>query len=77
MFSIRAVVCLACWSDPTRQGVFPSQNPQVAARLATTFNAWRRFGEGRRVLMEAALLRIKATQGLSKDTYEIVSRTLA
>ena len=53
------------------------RNPQVAARLATAFNSWRRFDESRQELMKGALLRIKETQGLSKDTFEIASRSLA
>jgi len=53
------------------------KNPQVAARLATSFNQWRRFGDERQALMKQALERIKATPGLSKDTFEIASRSLA
>ena len=52
------------------------RNPQVAARLASSFNAWRRHDEGRQALMKAQLERI-AEQASSKDTKEIVSRTLA
>jgi aminopeptidase N len=51
-------------------------NPQVASRLATSFSQWRRFDEARQALMKAQLERIKATEGLSKDTYEVVLRSL-
>ena len=53
------------------------KNPQVAARLAGAFGTWRRYTPERQALMKAQLERIKGTAGLSKDTYEIVSRTLA
>jgi len=52
-------------------------NPQVAARLAGAFGQWRRYEPARSELMRQALERIKATEGLSKDTYEIASRSLA
>ncbi|WP_137936620.1 aminopeptidase N [Chitinivorax sp. B] len=51
-------------------------NPQVAARLAGAFNRWKRFDEARQGLMKAELIRIVSTDGLSKDTYEIVSKAL-
>jgi aminopeptidase N len=51
-------------------------NPQVAARLARSFDRWRRFDEGRRKHSGAALERIRATAGLSKDTFEVVTRAL-
>ncbi|ASJ25305.1 aminopeptidase N [Laribacter hongkongensis] len=52
-------------------------NPQVAARLVTAFNRWRKVGPARRELMQAALQRIAAAPDLSKDVYEIVSKSLA
>ena len=52
-------------------------NPQVAARLAGAFGQWRRYEPSRGELMRQALERIKATEGLSKDTFEIASRSLA
>ena len=53
------------------------RNPQVAARLAGAFSRWRRFDPQRQQLMRAAMERIRATTDLSKDTYEVVSKTLA
>lgn len=52
------------------------KNPQVAARLATAFRTWRSMEAGRRQKAEAALTRIKAVPGLSRDVSEIVERTL-
>ena len=52
------------------------KNPQVAARLAGSFNTWRRHDEARQALMKAQLERI-AAEATSKDTKEIVGRALA
>lgn len=51
-------------------------NPQVAARLASCFSQWRRFDSARQTLMQQQLERIKLRDGLSKDTFEVVSRCL-
>jgi aminopeptidase N len=51
-------------------------NPQVAARMASSFNNWRRFDAGRRALMKAELERIARQKPLSNDVFEIVSRAL-
>jgi len=53
-----------------------SLNPQIAARLAGSFDAWRRYDTSRQGLMQAALERIQGSEGLSKDTGEIVTRAL-
>ena len=53
------------------------RNAQVAARLAGAFSRWRRFDEPRQALMREAMERIRNAPGLSKDTYEVVSKTLA
>ena len=52
-------------------------NPQIAARLLTAFGSWRQLEPGRRAAAEAALRRIAATVGLSRDATDIVSRSLA
>ncbi|MBW2419279.1 MAG: aminopeptidase N [Deltaproteobacteria bacterium] len=49
-------------------------NPQMAARMVSIFNPWRRFDPGRRALMESQLERIASRKGLSKDVFEIVGR---
>ncbi|MBI1418545.1 MAG: aminopeptidase N [Limimaricola sp.] len=51
-------------------------NPQTAARMTTAFETWRRYDAGRQALMRAALERIAAAPGLSRDTAEIVARML-
>ncbi len=52
-------------------------NPQVAARLARSFDRWRKFDAARRAYAKTALERIRDTAGLSKDTFEVVTRALA
>lgn len=51
-------------------------NPQVAARLASSFSQWKRYDEQRQEQMKTELLRIKNTVNLSKDTFEVVTRCL-
>jgi aminopeptidase N len=51
-------------------------NPQTAARLAGCFGRWRRFNETRQALVKAQLDRIIRTDRISRDLYEVVSRTL-
>lgn len=53
------------------------RNPQVAARMLSALGRWRRFDEGRQALMRAELERIVASPGLSRDSYEIASKSLA
>lgn len=52
-------------------------NAQVAARLARAFDRWRKFDTGRQSHARSALERIQATEGLSKDTFEVVNNALA
>ncbi len=52
-------------------------NPQIAARLATAFTTWRRYEAKRATLLQAELERIMNQPKLSKDVYEIVSKSLA
>jgi aminopeptidase N len=54
-----------------------ARNPQVAARIATAFRSWRMLESNRRALVEAELSRILATPRLSRDVFEIVSKSLA
>ena len=51
-------------------------NPQVAARLLSALAGWRKFDASRRQLMKTELERVVATPGLSRDTFEIASKTL-
>jgi aminopeptidase N len=52
------------------------RNPAVAARLAKAFDRWRRFDPARQRLMRAQLERLAGTEGLSRDLYEIVHKSL-
>ncbi len=52
-------------------------NPQIAARLLGAFGRWRRYDPARQSLMQAELDRILATPKLSRDSYEIASKSLA
>ncbi len=53
-----------------------SLNPQVAARMLGAFGNWRRYDADRQALMQAELERILAVPVLSKDSFEIGSKTL-
>lgn len=52
------------------------QNPQIASRLLTPLTKWRRYNPARQMLMKAQLERIKAEPDLSKDVFEVVSKSL-
>ena len=51
-------------------------NPQVAARLLAPLGQWRRFDEQRQLAMRGQLSRILEKAGLSRDVYEIASKSL-
>ncbi len=51
-------------------------NPQTAARMVTPLGRWKRYDEGRGAMMRAELQRIMAHAGLSKDVFEMVSKSL-
>ncbi len=50
-------------------------NPQVAARVARSFDRWKKFDALRRAHARSALVRLRAAK-LSRDTLEIVQRAL-
>ncbi|WP_428647327.1 aminopeptidase N [Roseibium sp.] len=52
------------------------RNPQVASRLLTSFRSWRALDPQRSALAESALLRISSCEDLSRDSRDIVDRTL-
>ena len=52
-------------------------NPQVAARMARSFDRWKRFDEVRQAHARKQLERIRDTDKLSKDVAEIVGKALA
>lgn len=52
------------------------QNPQIAARLITPLSKWKRLDKVRAHHMQRVLEEIKSSEGLSKDVYEVVSKSL-
>jgi aminopeptidase N len=52
-------------------------NPTTAARLIQPLGSWRRHDPARQALMRRELERVLAAPGLSKNTYEMVSKSLA
>jgi aminopeptidase N len=52
-------------------------NGQVAARMVSPLGQWRRFDEGHQRLMKAELQRIADLPGLSRNTFEMVSKSIA
>jgi aminopeptidase N len=51
-------------------------NPQVAARIVSSFNQWKRYEPRRSEMMKAELERIASRPGISNDVAEIVERAL-
>lgn len=54
-----------------------AQNPQIASRLLTPLTKWKKYQPKRQALMKAQLERILAEPKLSKDVFEVVSKSLA
>jgi len=52
------------------------QNPQIASRLLTPLTKWKKYGAARQALMKAQIERIMAEPNLSKDVFEVVSKSL-
>ncbi|MDD5388695.1 MAG: aminopeptidase N [Gallionellaceae bacterium] len=53
-----------------------AMNPQVASRLARSFDRWRQFDAVRQSHAKAALERIAACENLAKDVAEVVGNAL-
>ncbi len=51
-------------------------NPQVASRMLSALTHWHRFDENRQNLMKLELKRIIHTEDISKDVYEVASKSL-
>lgn len=51
-------------------------NPQIASRLVAPLSKWRRYVDHQGQQMKAQLQRIMAQESLSKDVYEVVSKSL-
>jgi len=52
-------------------------NPQVAARMISPLGQWRRFDQERQSLMKAQLQRVLDLPGLSRNTFEMASKSIA
>jgi len=52
-------------------------NPQIAARMLTPFTKWRRYDSKRQDHIKAQLERILESKELSRNVFEIASKTLA
>jgi aminopeptidase N len=52
-------------------------NPQIASRMVGALTSWRRYDENRQALIKGQLERIIATEAISKDVYEVASKSLA
>ncbi len=52
-------------------------NPQIASRLLTPLTRWRKYDAARQALMKQALQQILDSGELSKDVFEVVSKSLA
>ncbi len=53
-----------------------ARNPQLAARLLSSFKSWRALEQGRSLLARDTLRRVAKAPKLSKDSYEIVTKML-
>ena len=53
-----------------------ASNPQIASRLLTPLTRWKRLVPSQSQLMKAELQRIMDHGSLSKDVYEVVSKSL-
>ncbi|MBV9693236.1 MAG: DUF3458 domain-containing protein, partial [Alphaproteobacteria bacterium] len=49
-------------------------NPQVASRMASAFEAWRRYDDKRQALMRAELDKMLAMDGLSPNLFEVATK---
>ncbi len=53
-----------------------SMNPQIAARIAGSFEAWRRYDAGRQALMRAEVEKMRDMPGLSSNLFEVATKML-
>ena len=52
-------------------------NPQIASRLLTPLTQWSKHNEARQTLMKESLSRILESGDLSKDVYEVASKSIS
>ncbi len=53
-----------------------SLNPQVASRMVVALTHWRKYDVDRQMMMQNELQRIIKTENISKDVYEMASKSL-
>ncbi len=53
-----------------------AMNPQIAARLLAPLTRWKKYAPTQQKLMKQALEAISSVENLSKDVYEVVSKSL-
>ncbi|CAG36893.1 aminopeptidase N [Desulfotalea psychrophila] len=51
-------------------------NPQIAARLSSAFTGWRKYDETHQLRAKEEMQRVLATENLSTDVHEVVSKLL-
>ncbi len=56
--------------------VLNSLNPQMASRMVSIFNSWKKLDKSLRVLVKPELKRIHSSKNLSPDVFEIVDKAL-
>jgi aminopeptidase N len=85
VLGVFAVMNPVAFHDPDGRGhrLFTDQvlevdkrNPALAARLFGAFEIWPRLEPKRRESAQASLQRVKSTEGVSKNLYEIAARAL-
>jgi aminopeptidase N len=52
-------------------------NPQIAARMSNAFSQWRKYDKNRQQKMKVQMERILGQEGLSRDVYEVMSKSLS
>ncbi|MBI2379292.1 MAG: aminopeptidase N [Gammaproteobacteria bacterium] len=52
-------------------------NPQIAARMTSAFNRWKKYLPARQAQMQGELRKLVETPDLAKDVFEIASKALA
>ena len=57
--------------------ILNSANPQIAARMLTPLTKWRKYESERQAMMRAELEKLAKLPDLSKDVYEVISKSLA
>ena len=74
-----------CFHDPHGRGYallgryvekLDSANPQIASRLLSPMTRWKRYDETSQAMMKAELERLMRLPQLSRDVYELVSKSL-